>query len=112
MSYFENSLRVGYQTEESGLSLPEQLYTARGSQGAAIPSTMVDFMLTDPSSYDSIFLRETFGNTTRWAFPTRPLWTFKSFPMYTNFPTNNEVSLTSVPMITFMANCTMDELLM
>lgn len=67
----------------SGLTVSEQLYTARGMQGAGFGKFITDETQTDPHSISEQFLLDgelKDGNFVY--FKTRPLWTVSAAPHY------------------------------
>jgi hypothetical protein len=45
-----------FLSPETGLSASDQLYTARGAQGAGISQDKTDYLQVDPEDYTSTFL--------------------------------------------------------
>ena len=81
---FEEILDVKYHDRESGLSLIEQLYTPRGSQGAGTYYQSVEgqYANADPKDYTNVFyLFGGWGNSIHsYMYKFRPLWTLNSTP--------------------------------
>lgn len=55
-STINDFLDINFQSSTSGLSLSEQLFTARGSQSVAVGSYVTDFTSTDPKDYKQTIL--------------------------------------------------------
>lgn len=85
-STINDFLDVNYQSPTSGLTLSEQLFTARGSQSVAVGSYVTDFTSTDPKDFRQTILLQTYSNTkskTNKYYRKRPLWTANQAPAYT-----------------------------
>ena len=80
--YIDEAMEMDYLSPESGLGPSEQLYTARGVQGAGILQSDAEGLNVDPSNYNSTYIMwddnpETFGTH---YYQKRALWTVKSNP--------------------------------
>ena len=81
-SYIDESMVMDYLAPETGLGPSEQLYTARGVQGAGILQSNADSLNVDAGNYNSTYMMwddnpETFGTH---YFQKRALWTVRTNP--------------------------------
>ena len=111
MAFLADSASVVWKTDQSDLDLMDQLYTARGSQGAMIGSWLADKILTDPAEYNSTFvITDSSNNTLYWNYPMRAIWTAHYTPTYLDLKKNSQWALINIPYFSFIANCNIDDI--
>ena len=98
----DDSLKLSYFDQDTGLSPTEQLYTARGSQSAAVRQTTIDKVGIDPSNYwDSLLLENTgYGNENTY-YQKRAIWTTENKMEYTD-GTTWDYMLVNIPTLLYM----------
>lgn len=70
----------------SGLSLGEQMFSARGSQSAAVGAYVTDITSTNPAHFNESILLQLYASAPdkpNKYYRKRPLWTAKQAPAYT-----------------------------
>ena len=78
-SYFDDTLKMKWKDPSMGLSVTEQLYTARGSQGVGTSQAVADMVGVNPKNYKDLLLLIDYGygedpNATDY-YKSRVLWT-------------------------------------
>ena len=68
-------LKKNYYDKSTGLNLAEQLYTARGTQGAGVGTYVASSTSTNPKVFNETFIMSLYGNQKNVYYQVRPIFT-------------------------------------